>query len=67
VSHLGRVTKGDMQQPAPHANNVGLLRMILALLVIISHSPELIDGNRSREILTRIFPGRSGRGWFFSA
>ena len=55
MSHLGRVTKGDMQQPAPRANNVGLLRMILALLVIISHSPELIDGNRSREILTRIF------------
>jgi peptidoglycan/LPS O-acetylase OafA/YrhL len=36
-------------------NNVGLIRLILALLVIVSHSPELIDGNRSREILTRVF------------
>ena len=29
--------------------------MILAVLVILAHSPELVDGNRSREILTRIF------------
>lgn len=36
-------------------NNFGLLRLLLATLVIISHSPEILDGNRSREILTRAF------------
>lgn len=36
-------------------NNFNLLRLVLAFLVIFGHSPELIDGNRSREWLTRIF------------
>jgi peptidoglycan/LPS O-acetylase OafA/YrhL len=36
-------------------NNFGLLRVVLATLVIISHSPEILDGNRSRELLTRFF------------
>ena len=36
-------------------NNFGFLRLFFAVLVIFSHSPELIDGNRSREILTQIF------------
>lgn len=36
-------------------NNFNLLRFILASLVLLSHSAELIDGNRNREILTRIF------------
>ncbi len=38
-----------------HENNFGLLRLLLATLVIVSHSPELVDGNRSREILTILF------------
>lgn len=38
-----------------HHNNFGILRLVLASLVIISHSFELIDGNRIREPLTRIF------------
>jgi peptidoglycan/LPS O-acetylase OafA/YrhL len=36
-------------------NNFGSIRLVLASLVILSHSPELIDGNNSREILTNIF------------
>jgi peptidoglycan/LPS O-acetylase OafA/YrhL len=36
-------------------NNFNLLRLVLAMLVILSHSSELIDGNRSRELLSRIF------------
>lgn len=37
------------------SNNFGSIRLALASLVILSHSPELIDGNNSREILTNIF------------
>lgn len=40
-------------------NNIGVLRLGLALLVIIGHAPELIDGNRSREPLTTIFGSMS--------
>lgn len=36
-------------------NNFNLLRLLLALLVLLSHSAELADGNRSREILTQLF------------
>jgi peptidoglycan/LPS O-acetylase OafA/YrhL len=36
-------------------NNFGFLRLLFAILVILAHSPELIDGNRTRELLTRIF------------
>lgn len=31
-----------------------LLRILFATLVLLAHAPELTDGNRSREILTRI-------------
>jgi len=43
------------QPEAAHAyNNMGLLRVVLALLVIVSHSFELIGG-RSSELLVRMF------------
>ncbi|PFH08606.1 peptidoglycan/LPS O-acetylase OafA/YrhL [Collimonas sp. PA-H2] len=36
-------------------NNFNLCRLVLAILVIVSHGPELIDGNRHRELLTQLF------------
>ena len=39
----------------PHRNNLNFLRVVLAALVILSHAPEITDGNRHREILTRLF------------
>lgn len=43
------------RQAASHQNNFGLLRLAFATLVIVSHSYELVDGNRSREPLTLVF------------
>jgi peptidoglycan/LPS O-acetylase OafA/YrhL len=37
------------------SDNFNLVRLCLASLVIISHAPELLDGNRSREPLTQLF------------
>lgn len=42
-------------ESAGRENNFNFIRMVLACLVLLSHSPELIDGNRSREILTLVF------------
>ncbi|WP_293882591.1 acyltransferase [Sphingomonas sp.] len=38
-----------------HHNAFGFLRLLLASLVIVSHTPELADGNRLREPLTMVF------------
>jgi peptidoglycan/LPS O-acetylase OafA/YrhL len=39
----------------PHSNNFGLLRLIFAMSVLVSHSIELVDGSRSREPITCLF------------
>ncbi|WP_407521551.1 acyltransferase family protein [Methylobacterium oryzisoli] len=49
------VTRRPEEAASHRANNLGLLRLLFAALVVVAHSPELIDGNRSREILTRVF------------
>lgn len=36
-------------------NNFNLLRLVFAALVIVAHTPEILDGNRGREPLTQIF------------
>ncbi|MCS0632469.1 acyltransferase [Telluria mixta] len=40
-------------------NNFNLIRLILALLVLLSHAFELIDGDRRRELLTQMFGSMS--------
>lgn len=51
--------RGDVsKRPVPgkaHGNAFGVLRLVLAALVIVSHSAEMLDGNRLREPLTRAF------------
>lgn len=45
-----------VRTPAPsRENNFNLLRLVFAVLVLAAHSPEIIDGNRSRELLTVAF------------
>lgn len=41
--------------PTSHRNNFGLLQLVFAMCVLVSHSIELVDGNRSREPLTALF------------
>ena len=43
------------RDPRGWDNNFNFLRLLLASLVILSHSPELLDGNQRREILNRVF------------
>jgi peptidoglycan/LPS O-acetylase OafA/YrhL len=38
-----------------HDNNFNFIRLVLAIFVLLSHAPELIDGDRHRELLTTIF------------
>jgi peptidoglycan/LPS O-acetylase OafA/YrhL len=57
VTQVGREedSRAGPQPEAAHAyNNMGLLRICLALLVIVSHSFELTGGRRS-ELLVRVF------------
>src|SRR4051794_17483398 len=42
-----------------HKNNIGLLRLVFASLVIIGHSPVMIDGDYRRDPLQRFFANLS--------
>jgi peptidoglycan/LPS O-acetylase OafA/YrhL len=48
-------TDSDAQRFGHQDNAFGFLRLLFASLVIVSHTPEIVDGNRDREILTTIF------------
>ncbi len=41
--------------PANRHNHFNFLRLLLAALVLLAHAPELTDGDRHREPLTRLF------------
>lgn len=45
------------QRFGEHHNAFGFLRLLFASLVIVAHTPELMDGDRSRELLTQAFHG----------
>jgi peptidoglycan/LPS O-acetylase OafA/YrhL len=45
-------------------NNLDLLRLFFASLVLLSHTPELIDGNRGRELLSILTGGAMSFGEF---
>lgn len=45
----------DDSRSKKRANAFGFVRLVLASMVILAHTPELADGNRSREMLTRLF------------
>jgi peptidoglycan/LPS O-acetylase OafA/YrhL len=44
-----------MTSASPRANSIGALRLFLASAVVVSHAPELLDGNLGREPLHWIF------------
>jgi peptidoglycan/LPS O-acetylase OafA/YrhL len=44
-----------MSDAVARSNNFGILRLAFASMVVLSHAPELVDGNRARELLTSMF------------
>jgi peptidoglycan/LPS O-acetylase OafA/YrhL len=45
--------RGEVRRPASRNHQFDLLRIIFATLVLLSHAPEITDGNTSREIFNR--------------
>lgn len=43
------------RSPTAHLNNFGPLRLLFASLVIVAHSPQIIDGSLQREPFTQLF------------
>ena len=54
-SYLSQDGPAIAAPPNNRDNNFNLLRLVLAALVIVSHAPELVDGDKHRELLTRVF------------
>jgi peptidoglycan/LPS O-acetylase OafA/YrhL len=46
---------GQAHRFGEHDNAFGVLRLVLASLVIVAHTPEMIDGSRRREPLSLLF------------
>jgi peptidoglycan/LPS O-acetylase OafA/YrhL len=51
MSNSFSITSNDSSRQ----NNFNFLRLFFASLVLLSHAPEIADGNRSRELLTLFF------------
>lgn len=45
----------EIKRFGSHQNAFGFLRLLFASLVVVSHTPEMADGDRGREPLTQAF------------